>query len=114
MTYEIIVRKGRFFASRAVTEKMLKQAFNPEYVIGAETRRLFAEVDAMSEKEVRDGLLEDLDAKKKKKEALKALGVCTECEGTGEFGGQFTGGEQTCHFCDGTGDYRDETKQVKG
>lgn len=105
MTYEIIVRKGRFFASMAITETMLKQAMSLEYVIGAETRRLFTEVDAMSEKAFKDKMLAYLGEESKKKAAFKALGLCPECEGTGEVGGQYSGGERTCHFCEGKGNF---------
>ena len=49
------------------------------------------------------GMVEDM---KKKREKLIAAGKCPECEGEGEFGGQFCGGDYfDCGACKGTGKY---------
>ena len=50
-----------------------------------------------------DAVLQMLLEQKAKKDALIANGICPTCEGKGECGGQFTGGEWTCEECNGTG-----------
>lgn len=40
-----------------------------------------------------------------KKDAIRAKGICPECDGEGEQGGQFSGGSWTCEACNGTGKY---------
>lgn len=45
----------------------------------------------------------DAEADRAHKAALIAEGVCPECEGDGEQGGQFCGGYWTCEACQGTG-----------
>lgn len=39
------------------------------------------------------------------KEKFKEQGICPECEGDGEQGGQFCGGYWKCEACDGSGKY---------
>jgi len=43
--------------------------------------------------------------REKKEAELKAQGICPECEGEGQQGGQFTGGYWDCEACNGTGKY---------
>jgi len=43
--------------------------------------------------------------KEKKDAELKAQGICPDCEGEGQMGGQFTGGYWDCEACNGTGLY---------
>ena len=38
----------------------------------------------------------------------EANGICPDCDGTGEQGGQFTGGTWTCEECSGTGKFNKE------
>ena len=37
-------------------------------------------------------------------------GICPECHGEGEQGGQFCGGYWKCESCDGTGKYKEKQK----
>lgn len=60
-----------------------------------------------------DAVLQMLLEQKSKKDALIANGICPECEGKGECGGQFTGGEWTCEECNGTGKAHGIGKQDK-
>lgn len=48
----------------------------------------------------------DAEADRAHKAALIAEGVCPECEGDGEQGGQFCGGYWTCEACQGTGEFK--------
>lgn len=45
-----------------------------------------------------------------KEQELILQGVCPDCEGEGEQGGQFCGGYWTCETCKGTGKYIKENK----
>lgn len=47
--------------------------------------------------------MEFIRARQAETQALVDAGKCPECEGSGEIGGQFSGGPQTCDICDGTG-----------
>jgi len=38
-----------------------------------------------------------------KKDAMRKKGICPECDGEGEQGGQFCGGTWKCEACSGTG-----------
>lgn len=51
-----------------------------------------------------------MNKRKAKQEALIAEGKCPTCEGEGEIGGQFTGGYQSCPDCEGTGRYKEKQK----
>lgn len=68
--------------------------------------------DAAKDKTV-DAVLQMLLEQKSKKDALIAKGICPTCEGKGECGGQFTGGEWTCEECNGTGKAHGIGKQDK-
>ena len=48
-------------------------------------------------------LLADKEAKEKRDIVWYDQGICPDCEGAGELGGQFTGGTWDCEMCLGTG-----------
>ena len=50
-------------------------------------------------------LLADKEAKENRDAVWRAQGICPDCEGAGELGGQFTGGMWECETCLGTGKY---------
>ena len=47
----------------------------------------------------------DKELKEKLDAVWRAQGICPDCEGKGEQGGQFTGGTWECETCQGTGKY---------
>ena len=66
-------------------------------------------IEKVESKDVRSAMVEWVRAKEQERQAKEAdlisKGLCVECEGEGEMGGQFSGGVQTCPECNGTGKY---------
>ena len=59
-------------------------------------------------------VMEMLNRRRAKEEALIAQGKCPECEGEGVIGGQFNGGEWTCERCNGTGKFAAPVQEQQG
>lgn len=91
--------------------KQLKDAQVAAIAEAAEVDRLKAKYEPkkMTEAEYinicANRLREARDKRLEVEQVYKDKGICPECQGEGEQGGQFTGGTWQCETCNGTGKY---------
>lgn len=99
---------------KEVLKSMLRAGRSWEVEAANYIEQLEQELVALKPKRMTEAELLEIQVKRLRESRLKRLeieqlfkdqGICPECEGRKETGGQFSGGPWNCRICNGTGKY---------